>query len=110
MDTDTVLSDPAAVGRIAAAGIRCVDEFINTQTEKMLFSLSAEFSQSAGLETKEVKGALSVLRKDHGASMCMLGNSIFTNASEDEVRDLLGDVRSFSCSSSAEGPKLIRKA
>ena len=110
MDTNTVLSDPAAVSRIAAAGLRCVDEFINTQTEKKLFGLSAEFSESAGLETKEVKDALAVLRKDHAASMCMLGNSIFTNASEDEVQDLLGNVVSFSCSSSAEGPKLIRKA
>ena len=109
MDTRNILSDPAAMAKISRSGESCVDRYIERPSEKMLYELSSEFSRSVGLETKGVKHALSDLRGNgYGASMCMLGNSIFTNAEEDEVRDVLGDVRVIQCSSGAEGPRLIR--
>ncbi|MDR0791537.1 MAG: pantothenate kinase [Methanomassiliicoccaceae archaeon] len=110
MDTGKVLSDHTAIERITAIGERCVTEYMNSQTEKMLYAVSERFSDSVRLGTKEVTSALSLLRKENSASMCMLGNSIFTDADEERVRELLGDVTMISCSSGAEGPRLIRKA
>ncbi|MCL1905229.1 MAG: pantothenate kinase, partial [Methanomassiliicoccaceae archaeon] len=62
------------------------------------------------MESGTIKDSLSLLRKDHRASMCMLGNSIFTNACEDEVKDILGNVEIAACISSPDGPRIIRKA
>jgi len=110
MDTSSILSDRIAMSGISSAGASCVNEYINARTEDALYELSSGFSASAGLETSGMKDVLSSLRKDHKASMCMLGNSIFTNADEDKVRSIVGDAEVFTCHSSAEGPKVIRRA
>ena len=111
MDTGSILSDGKKMGRITASGAGCVNEFINIRTEKALYDLSERFSDSAGLGTKEVREALSKLRKDRRASMCMLGNSIFTDADERTAREILGDdVQLISCTTDGGGPGLIRKA
>ena len=110
IDTSGILSDRERMRNITVPGIGCVNEFVNSQTEKMLYTLSSRFSESAGLETKEVSEALSKLRKDHTASMCMLGNSVFTNADGTAVKEILGDgVQTISCSSGSEGPKIISR-
>ena len=111
ISTDTVLSNGEVMRKISAAGKECVNSYLNIRTERALYELSSRFSSSVGLETAEIKDALSLLRKDHGASMCMLGNSIFTNASEKTAIEVLGaDAHVISCSSGAEGPKIIRRA
>jgi pantoate kinase len=109
MDTGKVLSDRTVTERITATGERCVTDYMNSQTEKMLYGISARFSDSIGLGSKEVMSALSLLRKDNNASMCMLGNSIFTDADEERTNELLGDVLMIPCSSGTEGPMIIRK-
>ncbi|MCL2786255.1 MAG: pantothenate kinase [Methanomassiliicoccaceae archaeon] len=109
-DTGTVLSDTCIMNKITEEGARCVSEYLNERTERSLYELSSRFSGSAGLETDNIRDALTILRKDHRASVCMLGGSIFTDASEDSVRSLLGDVEAISCSSSAEGPRIIHRA
>jgi len=110
MSTDSVLSDAEKVKRITNAGMRCVSEYSVMRSEDALYKLSSQFSNSAGLETDEVKQALSLLRKDHRASMCMLGNSIFTDADEKQTREILGDDVTLIQCSTGEGPRIIRKA
>jgi pantoate kinase len=110
METGNILSDPEAIRKITAAGEGCVERYIKAPSERMLYEMSSEFSRQIGSESKKVKRALSELRKEHMASMCMLGNSIFTNADEDEVRDILGDVTVISCASGDTGPAIIRRA
>jgi pantoate kinase len=96
--------------KISSAGERCVSELLSNRSEKRLYELSSEFSKAIGLETKDIADALSKLRKEgHAASMCMLGNSIFTNAAEEEIFKTLGNVPVISCASGNEGP-IIRKA
>ncbi|MDR0198414.1 MAG: pantothenate kinase [Methanomassiliicoccaceae archaeon] len=109
MDTGNILSNAGTMNRISNIGTDCVLRYLGEPTERPLYELSSEFSGRIGLESKKVKRALSELRKEHTASMCMLGNSIFTSADEDEVRDILGDVRVFQCASGDTGP-IIRKA
>ena len=109
--TGSVLNDNAAMQRIRDAGERCVRGYTDRPSEAYLYDLSSSFSEYIGLETEDVKEALSLLRKTNRASMCMLGNSIFTDACADDVRKILGnDTEVFECISCAEGPRLIRKA
>jgi pantoate kinase len=111
VDTEKVLLNGTIMKKITSAGKRCVTEYMNSQTEKNLYAVSTKFSDSIGLGTMEVMSALQLLRKDNNASMCMLGNSIFTDANEKITRELLGDgVVTISCSSGDEGPRIIRKA
>ncbi|MCL2607096.1 MAG: pantothenate kinase [Methanomassiliicoccaceae archaeon] len=111
MNTKHILSDTGMMERITKAGMRCVSDYSAAQSEKVLYELSSEFSRSIGLETDRIKNALSLLRKEHRASMCMLGNSIFTDASEERTRELLGDdALLIKCSTGSEGPMIIRKA
>jgi len=110
METANILSDPAAMRRISEAGTECVNRYIEGPSERRLYELSSEFSRNIGLESKKVKRALSELRKEHMASMCMLGNSIFTDADEDSVREILGDVTVIPCVSGSVRPSATRKA
>ncbi|MDR0335343.1 MAG: pantothenate kinase [Methanomassiliicoccaceae archaeon] len=109
MDTGNILADPEAMRKVSEAGVGCVNRYIAAPSERALYDLSAEFSRSVGLESKKVRRALSDLRIEHMASMCMLGNSIFTDAEEDQIRDMLGDVDVISCASGSTGPAVIRK-
>ena len=111
MDTGNVLSDNTTMKKISEFGKECVNRYIARPSEAALYEISSEFSKHIGLESKSVKRALSELRKNgHAASMCMLGNSIFTNAEEDEVHEILGDVNVISCASCGNGPMTTRKA
>jgi len=109
--TDSVLGDGSTMTRIQQIGERFVREYLNDPSEDSLYRISSSFSELIGLETAGVRKALSLLRKDHKASMCMLGNSIFTDAGKDELRETLeSDAEVIECASSAEGPKIIHKA
>ena len=109
--TDSVLSDGSTMTRIQQIGERFVREYLNDPSEDSLYRISSSFSELIGLETAGVRKALSLLRKDRNASMCMLGNSIFTDAGKDELLEILGsDAEVIECASSAEGPKIIHKA
>ncbi len=99
MHTGSVLSDPETSARIAKAGSEAVGRFMSSPSEEMLYRCSGEFSSEAGLESPEVSAALSRLRSEgHRAGMCMLGNSVFTDASRDEVLRILGrGAEVYSC-------------
>jgi len=109
--TGTVLNDDTTMKRIREIGERCVRDYMDEPSEDSLYSISSLFSEQIGLETDDVKKALSLLRKNHRASMCMLGNSIFTDACADDVRKLLGNnAEVIECASCAEGPRVIHRA
>jgi pantoate kinase len=103
--TSEVLSDPATDMRIRGSGDRCLRNYVDNRTESNLFALAREFSSSAGLEHPAVTEALNLLPER--SAMCMLGHSILTTASADEVRDLLPDAEIFE--SASFGGSVIRK-
>ena len=109
MVTGNVLSDRNIMKRIQQAGERCLKEYVNDASESSLYRISSSFSEAIGLETDAVRNALSLLRKDHKASMCMLGNSIFTDAGKGEVQEMLRNADVTECISCTGGP-IIRKA
>ena len=107
LSTAPVISDPDMQRRMNEIGSRMVDDYASDPTMERMYLRSREFSSSLGIESAEVSSALKVLGKESG--MCMLGHSIFTSRSGDEVREILGDVPVFSASTS-NAPAFIQKA
>ena len=105
LETKNILSDSEAVKILSSAGEIAMKSYL---FDGRLFKASRYFSASAKLESPTVRSALSDLGGN--AAMCMLGNSIFTTLSEDEVKDTLGhDVLTYSCRPTSERA-VIRKA
>lgn len=112
VNTGRLLSIPERYDAIVAAGRSAVDEFSVSPSADALNRISAGFSGSAGLETPEVSAALEKLRAcGIGCGMCMLGDSVFAEASADEVSEILGgSVEVHGCSSTSSLPRLVRRA
>lgn len=112
MHTGDTLSDPAVRNRISEAGRTALSDYLKSPSEFSLYSLSNSFSDACGVESKEVSAALSVLHDaGYPAAMCMLGNSIFTDAPTDVIRDLLGeDAGIYVCDSTDQPADITRKA
>lgn len=111
INTGEVLGDPEVFASISAAGAEAMNGFRRAVGKRELFAVSNGFSHRAGVESHEVSDAIARLgRNGIMSAMCMLGNSIFADASEDEVREVLGDVDTYSCRSTDEPPRIIQRA
>lgn len=111
--TPSVLGDPEAVRRIRAASERSLEEFLAEPSVDMLFKVSNDFSEGAELETPAMKRALDKLRVNgFRAGMCMLGNSVFTDAPRSDVFSLFGrgHVRAYECTPTKREIIVTRKA
>jgi len=76
---------------ISEVGAGCIDRFMTKPSMAMLFACSNQFSAAAGLEGPHVKRVARLLSfRRYNWGMCMLGNSIFTDAPEDVVREVAG--------------------
>ncbi len=111
MHTGNVLRDPKRFAAISDAGRRAVGEYLSGPDAGSLYSLSNRFSAEAGVECAAVSAALEKLHAEgHRAAMCMLGNSIFTDASPGEAESLLGEgARVYSCASTDREAEVTRR-
>lgn len=103
METGPVLSDPARMSVIRDAASSAMDRFMEEPTYDNLFEQSNEFSSATGLESQIIARTIWDLgQRGYMAGMCMLGNSVFTDAPEEVLWSLLGrgHVRTYRCSSS----------
>ena len=101
--TDSVLGDPFTLKKVREAAGESMDSFIMDPSYENLFDVSNAFSSKSGLESPAVRRAIGCLMgAGHRAGMCMLGNSLFTDASEKEVWAMFGrgHVRTFRAASS----------
>jgi len=111
LSTAGVLSDEVSVGKICSAGDAAMEAFRGNATKDSLFRISDKFSSEAEIRGPEVADKLKILeRSGIRSSMCMLGNSIFTDAQEDVVRGILDRGKVFSVRSTSEPARIIRKA
>jgi len=111
LNTGETLANEETSRKIQEVGSRMVTKFIEKPSLKSLFAFSKEFSESIGLETPEISHALSELRKEGDAGMCMLGHSVYTDLSPSATRKILGkDVKVIGCQSTSSMPRIIRKA
>jgi pantoate kinase len=111
VSTADVLSDPVKYRLIQEKGGIALTDFLHSMTVEDLFYVSNRFSTSIGAECPAVSAAMRKLRSDGiRSAMCMLGNSLFIDAGENEVRRILGDdVYLKTVSSTAEPARVIRK-
>lgn len=107
--TSTVLSDRDKMAKIREAGAKAMDEYMANMSLRSLFKVSNQFSKDAGLRTPEIDKAINDLEgKGYKAAMCMLGNSIFTNAPLEIVKEVLGDFWSTKCTATTDRARIIR--
>lgn len=112
MNTYSVLGDGEAVHRVREAGGVAMETFLADPTKETLFEASNRFSMDTCLESPLIRKAIMRLNDaGYGAGMCMLGNSIFTDAPIEKVRSILGrgHVRAFSCTSSPREIRITRR-
>lgn len=109
LETKTILSDRDTISRIRKRGAVAIEDYMKKISLESLFKISNRFSEESGLRTKEIDSAIKVLKDaGHMAAMCMLGNSLFTTASEKTVKELIGDVWTKPCNATSEEAKIIR--
>mgnify|MGYP002516249228 FL=1 len=112
LETDSVIGDSRRVAAIRDASSSAMEDFLADPTRDSLFETSNRFSLDSGLESPAIRRLISALNaKGYGAGMCMLGNSIFTDAPESVVWAILGrgHARTYSCSSSSKEIVLNRR-
>lgn len=111
VDTLSVIGNAELIGRLDRIGAGCMDAYLKNPSTEALFSLSNRFSSEAGLESGEVSKTLENIRKSgRRAAMCMLGNSIFSDASVKEVSEATGTAFVRSVPTTGESARIIRKA
>jgi len=111
LSTAGVLGDDLRVRKICAAGDAAMETFLGNATKESLFRISNRFSSDAEIRGPEVAETIRKLeRSGIRSSMCMLGNSIFTDAAEEEVSSVINGGRIFSVRSTPEPAHIIRKA
>lgn len=109
LSTKSILSDRDTVSKIRKAGAKASENYLKKSSLKFLFNTSNIFSKAAGLRTNEIDETIKVLEDaGHMAAMCMLGNSMFTTASKEEVKSLIGDVWMTSCKATSEEARVTR--
>ena len=107
MHTGGVLADPVNRRNLIAAYSGCRGVFKGDR--QSLLDASMRFSEMAKVESEEVSEAIRTLRSgNRKAAMCMLGNSIFSDAPMLMVKDALPDAKVISLMSSSERARLIR--
>jgi Predicted archaeal kinase (sugar kinase superfamily) len=111
MKTSDILKDSSKYNAIMSAGGSTVTDYMKDVTKERLFDISNRFSTISGVEQNNVSDAIGKLKeKGIRSAMCMLGNSIFSEASEDEIKEVLGeDIWTFSTRSTNESARIIRK-
>ncbi len=110
MPTGKVLSDDAAVSAICREAASAMEDFLGDPSAENLFICSNAFSRRSRLRGKQVSDAVwKLAAHGYNAGMCMLGNSIFTDAPAREVSGLFPDAEVFSCPLTDKKPEIIRK-
>ena len=106
--TKSILSDKVLSAKIVKAGAKALEDYVVNMTTSSLFRISNIFSEETGLRTPEIDGAIDAIQdQGHMAAMCMLGNSIFTTAPLESVREILGNVWMVSCDATSEEARVI---
>jgi pantoate kinase len=110
LNTGSVLSDESEVARIIRAGDDSLRAFRKDPTVDRLFEESNRFSEEVGLQSPEVTDAIGAIRSlGYHAGMSMLGNSVYSDAPVQNVRDLFPNARIFESASYGRPVEVTRR-
>ena len=77
MSTKSILTNDQHIKRISSIGSYCTDMVIESPSVDSIMNYSYYFTKKSDLASKKILRLLEIINKDHLASMCMLGHSIF---------------------------------
>ncbi len=85
--TKSILADPAARAKIAAAGARLVERILREPTPDLFYDLSQRFAEDSGLATPEILETIQEIERSGAgrAAMTMLGHTIFATGDMGEI-------------------------
>ena len=107
--TTSVLNDDAVMKKVIRYGDEAMGMFTSDPTVGTLFKASNMFSEGIGLESERIRSARAVIGDEgYRSGMCMLGNSIYTDAPVDYLRERFPDSTVIGCASF--GGKITQKA
>ena len=83
--TKKILTDAVKVNTITQYGRYCLKKILEKPSVENLLLLSQTFTRKTGLADKRVLEAIKAVESHGMASMCMLGNSVFSIGSTNEL-------------------------
>jgi len=110
IDSKNILSNPNIINEISSYGRYCTKKIIEKPSVENLFSLSQMFTNKTGLGEKKVLEAIDTANQFGMASMCMLGNSIFSIGKTNKLLENLSSFgKTYICTVSDHGVFLLDK-
>jgi pantoate kinase len=110
IDSKKILSNPNIINEISSYGRYCTKKIIEKPSVENLFSLSQMFTNKTGLGEKKVLEAIDTANQFGMASMCMLGNSIFSIGKTNKLLENLSSFgKTYICTVSDHGVFLLDK-
>jgi pantoate kinase len=108
LDTKKILEDTNKATKIIDYGKYCTKKILEKPSVENLFTLSRAFTENTNLADEKVLNAIESASKFGLASMCMLGNSIFSMGKTDELCNVLASFgKIFVCSVDEFGARVI---
>ena len=108
LDTKKILEDTNRASKIIDYGKFCTKKILEKPSVENLFTLSKAFTENTNLADEKVISAIDTASKYGLASMCMLGNSIFSMGKTDELCNALSSFgKIFVCSVDEFGARII---
>ncbi len=108
INTNKILTDKRLLNNISDYGKFCTKKLLEKPSVENLFYLSNVFSYKTNLSNKKIKQIIESCKNSGKASMCMLGNSIFSIGKTNELCNILSKYgKTYVCSVDESGARLI---
>jgi len=108
LETKKILEDTNKTVKIVDYGKYCTKKILEKPSVENLFTLSKTFTKNTNLAEEKVLDAIDAASKFGLASMCMLGNSIFSIGKTDELCNALSPFgKIFICNVDEFGARVI---
>jgi len=106
--TQRILRDTAKRNEIAQYGRYCTKKILENPSVETLFTLSQLFAQKTRLVNPRVREAINAANQHGMASMCMLGNSVFSIGDTEQLCNTLSSFgRIYVCTVDSQGAHVI---
>jgi pantoate kinase len=110
METKKILTDATKLHEIASYGRYCTKKLLQKPTCEHLFSLGWEFTQKIHVADKRVIQAIHSANRHGMASMCMLGNSVFSVGDTSMLCKILSQYgKVFCCTVDEAGARVLQE-
>jgi pantoate kinase len=108
LQTQKILRDTNKRTEIAQYGRYCTQKILENPSVETLFTLSQLFAKKTGLINKQVHEAIKAANQHGMASMCMLGNSVFSIGDTEKLCKTLASFgKVYVCTVDPQGARIL---